>query len=67
MISAGKKVRRVSSIHDEYSWEVQDGVQEEISKMTVNAIVKAGEILKLSIPLAAEGKMAYNGSWKNVH
>jgi hypothetical protein len=46
---------------------VEDGVQDEIKEMTVKGIIKAGEILKLSIPLAGEGKMAYNGSWKNVH
>ena len=52
---------------DEYSWEVEDGIQEEIVKMGENAIKKAGELLKLYIPLAGEGKMAYNGSWKDVH
>lgn len=52
---------------DEYSWEVEDGAQEVIRQMAERAIVKAGELLKLSIPLAAEGKMAYNGSWKDVH
>ena len=63
----GKRVMRVSAFHDEVSLEVEDGIQEEISAMTEKAIVKAGEILKLSIPLAAEGKMAKNGSWKDVH
>lgn len=63
----GKEVRRVSMVHDEYSWEVEDGIQEEIKEMTVKAIVRAGEALKLSLPLAAEGKMAFEGSWKDVH
>lgn len=62
-----KKVFRISHIHDEYSWEVEDGIEEEIRAMAEKAIVKAGEILKLSIPLAAEGKKSYNGSWKDVH
>jgi hypothetical protein len=62
-----KKVKRVSEIHDEYSWEVEDGVQDEISAMSVKAIIKAGELLKLSLPLGAEGKMAYEGSWRDVH
>jgi len=35
--------------------------------MAEKAIIKAGELLKLSIPLAAEGKTAYNGTWKDVH
>lgn len=63
----GFVVKRIMQQHDEYSWEVEDGAEEVISEMTELAIVKAGEILKLSIPLAAEGKMAYNGSWKDVH
>lgn len=52
---------------DEYSWLVEDGVQEDIRLMTEKAIVEAGKFLKLALPLAAEGKMSYQGSWKNVH
>lgn len=63
----GYKVKRISMVHDEYSWEVEKGAEEAISKMSVKAIVKAGEVLKLSIPLAGEGKIAYEGSWKDVH
>lgn len=63
----GKRVARVSAIHDEYSWEVEDGIQDEIRDLTVKAIVTAGEALKLALPLAAEGKMAFEGSWKDVH
>ena len=60
-------MKRVSHFHDEYSWEVENGVQDEILSITENAIVKAGEILNLSIPLAAKGKAAYNGTWCDVH
>jgi len=35
--------------------------------MSTRAIVKAGELLKLALPLAAEGKMAYEGSWRDTH
>jgi len=63
----GKVVKRVSHFHDEYSWEVEDGIQDDILSLTENAIIKAGEILNLSIPLAAKGKMAYNGTWCDVH
>ena len=52
---------------DEYSWEVEDGVQEDIVRMGEKAIMKAGELRKMSIPLAGEGKMSYNGSWRDVH
>ena len=63
----GKVVKRVSHFHDEYSWEVEDGIEDTILSLTENAIIKAGEILNLSIPLAAKGKMAYNGTWCDVH
>lgn len=63
----GKKVMRISLIHDEYSWLVEDGVHEEIRKMSVDCIIRAGEYLKLPLPLDGEGKMSFEGSWKDVH
>lgn len=63
----GKKIKRVSMVHDEYSWECEDGVEEWVRLNSVKAIEKAGEILKLALPLAGEGKKSYNGSWKDVH
>lgn len=61
----GKVVKRVSLAHDEYSWEVEPGIEEEIKKLTVKAIVRAGEIIKLPIPLDGEGKIGK--SWRDVH
>ena len=58
-------VKRVSLVHDEYSWEVEPDVAEEIRQMTVKGIVKAGEIMKLPLPLDGEGKI--DVSWKGVH
>lgn len=63
----GKIVRRVSMVHDEYSWEIEDGVQEDIKRLTERAIVAAGVQLKLALPLAAEGKLSFEGSWRDVH
>lgn len=63
----GFKVKRVSFFHDEYSWEVEDGAQDYVKGLSVKGIVKAGEVLKLALPLAAEGKMAFEGSWQAVH
>ncbi len=61
----GKVVKRISLFHDEYSWEVEDGIEEEIRQLTVECIVKAGEYLKLPLPLDGEGKIGKN--WKDVH
>lgn len=63
----GKVVKRVSFFHDEINFEVEDGIQEDIRVLSVNGIVKAGEYLKLALPLGAEGKMSFEGSWKDVH
>ena len=62
-----KIVKRISLQHDEYSWEVEDGIEEDIRLMSVKGIIKAGEIMKLPLPLDGEGKMSYNGSWRDVH
>lgn len=61
----GCKVKRVSMIHDEFSWECEDGCEKQVQELTVKSIVKAGELLKLALPLAAEGKIGKN--WKDVH
>lgn len=63
----GKVVKRVSFFHDEINFEVEDGIQEDIRVISVNGIVKAGEYLKLALPLGAEGKMSFEGSWRDVH
>lgn len=61
----GKVVRRVIYYHDEMSFECEKEVTEEVSQMIVHAIVKAGELLKLKVPLAGEGKVGYN--WCETH
>lgn len=63
----GKVVKRISMVHDEYSWEVEDGAQEYIKQQSVNGIIKAGELLKLSLALNGEGKISFQGSWRDVH
>jgi hypothetical protein len=64
---SGYIIKRISMVHDEYSFEVEDGVEEYVRGLTTKAIVRAGEVLGLSLPLAAEGKMSYEGSWRDVH
>ena len=61
----GHKVKRISCVHDEYSWEVEPAIAEDIRAMSVKAIVRAGEILKLPLPLDGEGKI--DTTWKGVH
>jgi hypothetical protein len=63
----GKKVIRISMVHDEYSFLAEDGVEEDVVMMGEKAIEAAGKALKLALPLKGEGKKAYMGSWKDVH
>ena len=58
---------RISLIHDEYSWEVENGIQDDISKLMVDCMVEAGKYLKLPLELAGEAKISFEGSWKDVH
>lgn len=63
----GKIVKRTSMVHDEYSWSIEDGIQVEVVRLAEKAIEESGKYLKLALPLAAEGKMSFEGSWKDVH
>lgn len=61
----GHIVRRIGYFHDEVEFECDEAVAEEVAKMIENAIAKAGEYLKLKVPLAGEGKVGLN--WKQTH
>lgn len=66
-IYKGKVVKRISMVHDEFSWEIEDGVQEDIRRMGERAIEEAGKALKLALPLEGEGKVSFEGSWRDCH
>lgn len=61
----GHIVRRIGYMHDEVEFECEEPIAEEICRMIEKAIQKAGEYLKLQVPLAGEGK--FGKSWKDVH
>lgn len=61
----GKIVRRIGYMHDELEYECEEPIAKEIAKMIENAIKKAGEFLKIKVPLEGEGKVGR--SWKDVH
>jgi DNA polymerase I-like protein with 3'-5' exonuclease and polymerase domains len=50
---------------DEALWECKPEYADIVGKLGVASIVKAGEYLKLNIPLAAEYKVGK--SWAEVH
>ena len=61
----GYVVRRIAYQHDEYEFEAEDAIADEIASMIEKAIEKAGQYLKLNVPLAGEGKVGKN--WREVH
>lgn len=61
----GYIVRRIGYMHDEVEFECEEPVAEEVAKMIEKAIEKAGQYLKLSVPLAGEGKVGKD--WRSVH
>lgn len=61
----GYRVRRIGYTHDEAEFEAEEPVAEDVGQMIVKAIAKAGEFLKLKVPLAGESKVGHN--WKETH
>ena len=61
----GHVVRRIAYVHDEVEFECDEAIAPEIAKMIEKAIERAGQHLKLKVPLAGEGK--FGKSWKEVH
>lgn len=61
----GFKVRRIGYTHDEYEYEAEEPIAQEVGDMVVKAIAKAGEFLKIKVPLGGEAKIGKD--WKSVH
>jgi hypothetical protein len=61
----GRYLYRVIYMHDEYMWEVPLELAEEIGRLGVLSIQKAGEFFKMNVPLTGEAKVGLN--WAEVH
>lgn len=61
----GKIVKRVIYYHDEYSFECEEDIAEDVKRIAEDAIKEAGEFLKLCVPLEGDGKVGNN--WQQVH
>lgn len=61
----GTWVYRVGYFHDEGQVSVDPSVADEVGQMGVRAIRKAGEYLKLRVPMDGEYKVG--NSWKETH
>ena len=61
----GYIVRRIGYFHDEVEFECSEAVAGEVAGLIEKAISKAGQFLKIKVPLEGEGKVGKN--WKEVH
>jgi DNA polymerase I-like protein with 3'-5' exonuclease and polymerase domains len=60
-----KIAHKVIDMHDEAQWEVDEVYADHIGMMGVQAIIAAGVMLKLNVPLDAEYKVGFN--WAMTH
>jgi len=61
----GYVVRRVGYHQDEYTFECSPDIADDVLQLLVQAISKAGQFLKIKVPLEGEGKVGK--SWKEIH
>lgn len=61
----GHNVYRMIFMHDEFVWGCHEDIAEEIGQLGVKSIQKAGEYLKLSVPL--EGSAMIGQNWSMIH
>lgn len=58
----GYIVKRLAAFHDQGDYEAEPEVAEEVGKMIVNAIKKAGELLEMKVALDGEYKVGNNAA-----
>lgn len=64
-IYKGHTVYRVAYMHDEFVYDLPEEIAEEIGELARKSIIKAGEVLKLNVPLDADVKTG--NSWADIH
>ena len=55
----------VANIHDEWQMEVREDLAENVGRMAVDCIIKAGEYYNLRCPMDGEYKVG--GNWSETH
>ena len=58
-------VKFVANIHDEWQLEVCENIVDQIGKLAVNSIIKAGEHFNLRCPM--DGKYKVGDNWSETH
>lgn len=61
----GKKAVRILYMHDEYLWECDPEIADDILSMGIESITEAGRRLELKVELSADGSVG--NTWADVH
>lgn len=61
----GRDVIQMAHVHDEYQLAARPEIAEEVGKIGIQAITKAGEYFHFRCPLAGEYKVGKN--WADCH
>jgi len=61
----GVQVKSVCFYHDEFTFECDEDIAEEVKKISEEAIAWAGRFYKISCPHLGQGKIGHN--WMEVH
>ena len=61
----GKDYKQVAFIHDEIQVLVKKGMEDEVGKIAVDSISKAGKLLNLKVPLT--GEYNFGSNWAETH
>lgn len=61
----GKMWKQVGFFHDEYSFEVDPSIAEDVKKILEDSIRDAGRYYKINLPQIGEGEIGYN--WMEIH
>ena len=61
----GEDYKQVAFIHDEIQVLVKKGMEDEVGKIAVDSISKAGKLLNLKVPLT--GEYNFGSNWAETH
>lgn len=64
-IYKGKIVRRIAYVHDEYEFECEEVVVDDVARLIEKALSEAGKRLNVKVPIVGEAQTGYN--WAEVH
>jgi DNA polymerase I-like protein with 3'-5' exonuclease and polymerase domains len=61
----GQDYEQVAFVHDEIQVLVRKGIEDEVGKIAIDSITKAGKLLSLKVPLT--GEYNFGSNWAETH